>query len=600
MARGKTAGSRLLVFLLAFAVVFTYSVIPVNQAYAASKKPGKVTITDVTAASYSSIKLTWKKASKAKKYEVFASTSPKKTFKKVASVNAAKRSYTVKKLAGKKLKAGTKYYFKVKAVNGKTSGSFSKVKSAKTKVLIDARKPESYAGWAIDGDKNGGHIDGAVNIAAQWLNTPYYDASDNGYKSRDKAIAMALNSAGLKKADDIIVYDTNGKDAKKITRYLKGKGYKKVVARNYSKKINAPGAKLETYKNYKLNVPAEVVKNISDHKVKGKALSANAKSIVGKRKIRIFHAEYAAYGKYTDDGYKEDNDIDWTKAGYYTDGHVPGAEPISTDDFEPERYRGRDIINNGENKVDWIADYLLRSDKELLKKLAPKYGLKKNDFVIVVGHEPMATIKIALIMKYLGIDNVYVMSAGYNEWTLNGYKLEKNKINTAKKGTNITSIGNPDVIDSQDEAAAMIKKPSKYQLIDTRTEPEFKGLQTGYSYHDIAGRIPGVKVNSPSGFGHSSSMYYYRNPDKTMRSPEAIEAMWKKQGVDTSKHMSFFCGSGWRAAEETWDAWVMGYNDASMYNDGWQGWSNEGRPFIDKNGKKLRVDNKTSSLVSAK
>jgi 3-mercaptopyruvate sulfurtransferase SseA len=81
-----------------------------------------------------------------------------------------------------------------------------------------------------------------------------------------------------------------------------------------------------------------------------------------------------------------------------------------------------------------------------------------------------------------------------------------------------------------------------------------------------------------------------------MRSQSAIESMWAEQGVDTSKHVSFFCGSGWRAAEETWDALAMGY-DASMYNDGWQGWSNSGKAFIDKDGKLMKlVDNK---LVSA-
>lgn len=596
MTRKSSLMSKLLVFMLAFAVVFTYSVLPMNQAFAASKKPGKVKLSSVKATSSSTIKVTWKKASNAKKYQVYMATSKKGKYKRVATVSSSKRSYTKKSL-----KATKRYYFKVRAINGKKKGKFSGYKSAKTpkkEVLIDARKPEAYAGWAIDGDKNGGHLKGAVNISAQWLNTAYYAEDDNGYKTRDEAIAMALSDSKIKKSDNIVVYDTNGKDASKVAKYLKAKGYKTVAAKNYSSKINAKDAKLVTFKNYKLNVPAEVVKNISDHKVKGTALNANAKSIVGNRNIRIFHAEYAAAGKYTDDGYMEDNPIDWTKAGYY-EGHVPGAEPISTDDFEPERYRDREIINNGENKVDWIADYLLRSDDELINKLAPKYGFKKDDFVVVVGPEPMATTKIAVVMKYLGIDNVYVMSGAYNEWDLNGYALEKNKINTVAEGTDITSIGNPDVIDSQEEVAAMLADPSKYQVIDTRRVEEFEGKQTGYSYHDIAGRIPGADINSPSGIGHSSSMYYYRNPDKTMRSPEVIEAMWKSQGVDTSKHMSFFCGSGWRAAEETWDAWVMGYKNASLYNDGWQGWSNEQRPFLDKDGRLVRVNNATSTIVPA-
>ena len=110
------------------------------------------------------------------------------------------------------------------------------------------------------------------------------------------------------------------------------------------------------------------------------------------------------------------------------------------------------------------------------------------------------------------------------------------------------------------------------------------------------GRIDGT-IHSESGIGYSSSMYYYRNPDKSMRSKEILEAMWKDQGIDTGKHMSFFCGSGWRAAEEAWDAMMIGYADVSLYSDGWIGWSNEGHPYIDKDGKTVHYDKEQNKVV---
>ena len=116
--------SRLLVFMLAFAVMFTFSA-NMNQAYAAAKTPGRVTVSKLTAVSSSSIKVTWKKASNAKKYQIYASTSKNKNFKRVATVSSSKRSYTVTKLSKKALKANKKYYFKVRAVNGKKKGKWS-------------------------------------------------------------------------------------------------------------------------------------------------------------------------------------------------------------------------------------------------------------------------------------------------------------------------------------------------------------------------------------------------------------------------------------------------------------------------------------------
>ena len=105
--------SKVMVFILALAVVFTYSVMPVNQAYAAAKakKPAKVTGVKAEAVSSSSVKVTWKKAKNAKKYQIYVSTNAKKNFKRAATVKASARSYTVKKYNKKALKANKKYYF---------------------------------------------------------------------------------------------------------------------------------------------------------------------------------------------------------------------------------------------------------------------------------------------------------------------------------------------------------------------------------------------------------------------------------------------------------------------------------------------------------
>ncbi|MGL5330952.1 MAG: rhodanese-like domain-containing protein [Peptostreptococcaceae bacterium] len=58
-----------------------------------------------------------------------------------------------------------------------------------------------------------------------------------------------------------------------------------------------------------------------------------------------------------------------------------------------------------------------------------------------------------------------------------------------------------------------------------------------------------------------------------MRNVEEIKALWKKAKIDTSKHMIFMCGSGWRASEVLTYANVMEFENTSVYSDGWMGWS---------------------------
>ena len=180
-----------------------------------------------------------------------------------------------------------------------------------------------------------------------------------------------------------------------------------------------------------------------------------------------------------------------------------------------------------------------------------------------------------------------------------GYEMQTGIITPEKADFGTDKPQNPDLIDTIDEAADKLKNDPDYQLIDTRTLEEWNGEDSGYDYHELMGRIDGT-IHSESGVGYSSSMYYYRNPDKSMRSKEILEAMWKEQGIDTGKHMAFFCGSGWRAAEEAWDAMVLGYTDVSLYSDGWIGWSNEGHPYIDKDGNTVRYDKEQNKVVPAK
>ena len=66
-----------------------------------------------------------------------------------------------------------------------------------------------------------------------------------------------------------------------------------------------------------------------------------------------------------------------------------------------------------------------------------------------------------------------------------------------------------------------------------------------------------------------------------MKSQNEIEAMWKSLGVDTSKHLAFYCGTGWRAAEVLFDAYVMGYDKDTIYDGGWLEWSLDSkRPVV--------------------
>ncbi|WP_240744234.1 sulfurtransferase [Desulfopila sp. IMCC35006] len=394
--------------------------------------------------------------------------------------------------------------------------------------IVDCRLNDAFNGWKLDGVKQGGHIPGATDFSANWLKA-------DG-KNKAQTLQEALAAKGLTKEKNIILYDANGRDAAEVAGYLKNQGYSNL----YSYNINLwPVEKpLSRYENYQLIVPAVIVHDIIEGKI--------PETFPAGSKIKIVEASWGE------------------EKTSYAKGHIPTSFHINTDMVEPPTTT---------EPVMWML-----ADADTLAKFALKFGFTRDDVVIVTGEEPMAAYRIALVLRYIGVQDVRVLNGGTLAWTLAGYQLEK-KSNTpapvADFGGRIP--GNPSVIDTIAQVKAGLKTPETYTLVDNRTWDEHIGKISGYSYHKKKGRIPG-SVFGYAGKTDAYSLDYFRNPDKTMRNATEIMALWKEQGIDTSKRLAFMCGSGWRAAEVYYYADVYGLKNIGVYSDGWIGWSNGGNP----------------------
>ena len=385
-------------------------------------------------------------------------------------------------------------------------------------VVVDTRINDAFNGWKLDEVERGGHIKGAVDFSANWLTV---DSKD-----KEKTLDKALETKGIEKDKNIVLYDANGKDAKEVANYLSEKGYKNLYTYNVADWAKDESLPMESYENYEMIVPATIVNDILDGK-KPETFE-NSKNIVE-----------ASWGE---------------ESEAYSKGHVPTSVHINTDTVEPP------------------PQWMLASDEELAK-FANDYGFTKDDTVIVTGPDVMASYRVAVVLRYIGINDVRVLNGGNNAWTSAGYELEtKSNKPVAGNDFGATIPANPDLIDTQAELKEMLKD-SNNVLVDNRSWDEYIGKISGYSYHDKKGRIPGA-VYGYAGTS-ATTLEDYRNIDNTMRNAAEIKALWKDAGIDTNKHLMFMCGSGWRAAEVLTYANVMGFDNTSLYSDGWIGWSND-------------------------
>jgi thiosulfate/3-mercaptopyruvate sulfurtransferase len=326
---------------------------------------------------------------------------------------------------------------------------------------------------------------------------------------------IVKNLASKKK---VVLYGANKQDTNAVYEFLKKAGVNVDIYDAFmSEYLNNDKLKLDYLKNYKLLVPASYVQE----------------AIKSKKDIKIFEAS-------------------WGKGKDYKKAHIPTAVHINTD-----------LVESG-------PFWNYRSKKELLD-FALKYSISKDTKVILYGPDNMPPSRVAIILKAMGVEDVRLLNGGFNAWKSQGYEIQKGEV----KSTPIKSFGGEffskaDIIKNKQEASEIIKNPNA-QLVSIRSLDEWLGKTSGYSYIKPKGNIKGAI------WGKAGSDAYhledYRSPTGKMKNQYDIEKMWKELGVDPSKHLSFYCGTGWRAAEVQFYAYAMGYDNVSMYDGGWLEWS---------------------------
>ncbi len=389
-------------------------------------------------------------------------------------------------------------------------------------VLVDTRATDAYNGWALDGVKRGGHIPGAVDFPASWIN--------GNQKENSVQLAAALQIKGIERDKNIVLCSSDARDRCQVAAYLQELGFHQLFYFDFNDWAADETKPLIRYPNYQLLVPAAIVKSLLQNQLPETFENATRVKFV---------------------------EVSWGPAeASYLKGHVPRSFHVNTDHFEPPPA--------------WML-----GSPDVLEQFATKYGFQVDDTVIISGEDPTACYRLAIVLRYIGIRDVRVLNGGFAAWQAAGFVIETTSHAPPKPASfDATIPGLPKMIDDVAGVKAGLRQPNQFLLIDTRTWAEFCGNESGYTYHVHKGRIPG-SIYGQADFTGTNSLAPYRNIDNTMRNADEILAIWKQAGIHTDKHLSFMCGSGWRAAEVLTFAHVMGIANTSLYSDGWIGWSND-------------------------
>jgi thiosulfate/3-mercaptopyruvate sulfurtransferase len=382
-------------------------------------------------------------------------------------------------------------------------------------VLVDVRSTAAYNGWKLQSEARGGHIRGAVSFPLSW--TEVVTGVD---------LIALLASKGITPNRSVVVYGYGQDEGAAMAEILTGFGYTKVLTYDsglgeWAADDGLPMARLANYE--------KLVHPVWLHQLTS---GKNPETYPGRGSVVL--------------------DVGSGELKDYDAGHIPGAVSLDTNVIEEEPLWNR------------VSD-------ERLEEVLIAHGITRDKTAVLYSRDTTAAARAASILMYAGVRDVRLLDGGLDAWTTAGYDLETEThepVPAEAFGWRIP--GHPEYIIDTGEVKALLADHEAL-LVSVRSWAEYIGETSGYSDIEPRGRIAGAIWGCSGSDPHN--MQHYRNVDNTMRSYYEISSRWRDAGITPAKRVVFYCGTGWRASEAFFCAYLMGWTDISVYDGGWLEWS---------------------------
>ncbi|WP_302279842.1 sulfurtransferase [Brachyspira pilosicoli] len=229
----------------------------------------------------------------------------------------------------------------------------------------------------------------------------------------------------------------------------------------------------------------------------------------------------------------------------YKKAHIPGALHINTDLIEEPNY------------------WNVRTPEEI-EQVMKDFGISKDTAVIIYG-EPSPAARVALTFLWAGVEEVHILDGNLKAWTDMGYAASNNDEKAAPiEDVRVKVPAHPEYIISLPEQIIEKQKDPNFKLVSIRSWDEFIGKISGYSYIE--------KVGEPKGAVWGRDEFDYVDDNGKVISIDEAQKIWNEWGVTKDNEISFYCGTGWRAAIPFLIAYQEGWTNVTLFDGGWYVW----------------------------
>lgn len=193
------------------------------------------------------------------------------------------------------------------------------------------------------------------------------------------------------------------------------------------------------------------------------------------------------------------------------------------------------------------------------ERAARAWGLEEGESVVVYDDAAgMAAARAWWLLRHAGVEDVRILDGGLGAWRAAGAPLEGGVVEPTPSDIEL-SWGHMGMIDA-DEAADF---PAHGVLLDARAGERYRGESEPIDPR--AGHMPGA-VSAPTAENLGDGGVFL--------AAHVLRERFAAIGVDGSRPVAVYCGSGVTAAHEIAALAVAGI-DAALYPGSWSQWSND-------------------------
>lgn len=226
--------------------------------------------------------------------------------------------------------------------------------------------------------------------------------------------------------------------------------------------------------------------------------------------------------------------------------HIPGAVYFDIDDIADDANPLPHMIPSAEKFAERVG----------------KLGISNDHRVIVYDTTGVGSAaRVWWMFRLFGHDNVAVMDGGLPKWLAEGRPTESGD-SAAAAATFVADKREP-LVRTVDQLLANIQTQAD-QVLDARTAGRFDATEPEPRAGLRGGHIPG-SFNQPF-------LALYEPETKTLKSAEALTALFDAAGVDRGNPIVTSCGSGVTACNLALGLYLIGKTDVAIYDGSWTEW----------------------------